>query len=109
MALLYALCLQLCKVLPLAREWIEIARAISSAPIIGFSLLRGSGLKCLRKLLLLPTLPFSLLRGSGLKWLRCKYPYVRIMFSLLRGSGLKFHGALGIAATLGSPSCEGVD
>ena len=45
MALLYALCLQLCKVLPLAREWIEIARAISSAPIIRFSLLRGSGLK----------------------------------------------------------------
>ena len=56
------------KVLPLTREWIEMAfqRIIYSAGL------------------------FSLLRGSGLKWnIRYTVPFLG-RFSLLRGSGLKY-------------------
>ena len=80
-------------VLPLTREWIEINLfGYVNNQLSGFSLLRGSGLKFLRRFMMKKKSRFSLLRGSGLKFVILLYSFISCLFSLLRGSGLKFLG-----------------
>ena len=78
------------KVSLFTREWIEMASYSSWLPKNGSPSLRGSGLKCSRRMQILLARKSPSLRGSGLKSFTSVIIFDLSKSPSLRGSGLKY-------------------